>query len=191
MLPLWISEIMLQQTRVRAVLPYYQRFWHASNARRARGPAGHRAALVAGLGYYSRAPTCIAPQKKSWTAWREFPDASRSIALPDRPLHGSAVLSIAYGEPHAVLGRNVARCWRAWRHSEICGAERWRELAAAANALLPRKPPPCGPLKRTGISDMELGRRCDGAGRSARVPWCAVPSPCLESRCACRAAPQA
>src|SRR5579863_10175466 len=54
---IWISEIMLQQTRVAAVIPYYQRFLehYPDAAALANAPEPEVLALWSGLGYYSRA----------------------------------------------------------------------------------------------------------------------------------------
>ncbi len=140
----WISEIMLQQTRVAAVVPYYRRFL-------ARFPtvgalAGARPDAVlrhwAGLGYYSRARTLHrAAQEIDARHAGEFPKRLEdALALPGIGHYtAAAVLSIAYGEPHAVLDGNVARVLA--RLGAIRGdlrrPKRWRELMAAADALLP------------------------------------------------------
>ena len=54
---IWLSEILLQQTRVETVVPYYERFVRAfpSVAALARAPLGRVLRLWAGLGYYTRA----------------------------------------------------------------------------------------------------------------------------------------
>src|ERR1700728_2794689 len=54
---IWISEIMLQQTRVAAVIPYYERFLASFPTAKelARAPEAKVLAMWSGLGYYSRA----------------------------------------------------------------------------------------------------------------------------------------
>jgi len=140
----WISEIMLQQTRVAAVLPYYQRFLARFPALDALARARLDAVLRswAGLGYYSRARNLHRAAKEiAARHGGEFPRRmEEALALPGiGPYTAAAVLSIAYGEPHAVLDGNVARVLA--RLGAIRGdlrrPKRWRELAAAANALLP------------------------------------------------------
>ena len=66
---IWVSEIMLQQTRVQAVVPYYERF--LSGSRRSSSslaPASTRCIkLWEGLGYYSRARNLHRrPRRRSW-----------------------------------------------------------------------------------------------------------------------------
>ena len=142
----WVSEIMLQQTRVAAVLPYYRRFLARfptiDALARARLDAVLRA--WAGLGYYSRARNLHRAAKQIvGRHGGEFPRRIEdALALPGIGHYtAAAVLSIAYGEPHAVLDGNVARVVA--RLGAIRGdlrrPKRWRELAAAANALLPKE----------------------------------------------------
>ena len=143
----WISEIMLQQTRVAAVVPYYRRFLE-------RFPtvgdlAGARTDAVlrhwAGLGYYSRARNLHRAAKEIVARHRgEFPRLLEdALALPGIGRYtAAAVLSIAYGAPHAVLDGNVARVLA--RLGAIRGdlrrPRRWRALSAAADALLAATP---------------------------------------------------
>jgi A/G-specific adenine glycosylase len=110
----WVSEIMLQQTRVDTVRSYYRRFLEAFPTVEALAAADRDAVLKLweGLGYYSRARYLHeAAQQvvdehdgevpRSWDALREL----KGIG----PYTAAAVLSIAYGEPHAVLDGNVIR----------------------------------------------------------------------------------
>ncbi len=106
---IWISEIMLQQTRVAAVIPYYERFLRAfpDAAALAAAEEVQVLALWSGLGYYSRARNL----QKAARAIREFPMDYESI----RELAGvgdytaAAVASIAFGLPHAAIDGNVKR----------------------------------------------------------------------------------
>ena len=140
----WISEIMLQQTRVAAVLPYYRRFLArfptVDTLARARRETVLRS--WAGLGYYSRARNLHRAAKEIVARHGgEFPRrVDDALALPGiGDYTAAAVLSIAYGEPHAVLDGNVARVLA--RLGAIRGdlrrPKRWRALTAAANGLLP------------------------------------------------------
>src|ERR1700690_4253511 len=109
---IWISEIMLQQTRVAAVIPYYERFLALFPDALALGSAPEQELLAAwaGLGYYSRARNL----QKAARAILEFPSFPRDYAAL-RALPGvgdytaAAVASIAFGMPHAVLDGNVMR----------------------------------------------------------------------------------
>lgn len=140
---IWISEIMLQQTRVAAVLPYYRRFLDCFPTLDALARARPEAVLRAwaGLGYYGRARNLHRAAKEIVTRHGgEFPRRiDEALALPGIGHYtAAAVLSIAYGEPHAVLDGNVARVLA--RLGAIRGdlrrPKRWRALAALANGLL-------------------------------------------------------
>ena len=140
----WISEIMLQQTRVAAVLPYYRRFLARFPTVDALARARRETVLRswAGLGYYNRARNLHRAAREIVTLHGgEFPQRiDEALALPGiGPYTAAAVLSIAYGEPHAVLDGNVARVLA--RLGAIRGdlrrPKRWRALAALANGLLP------------------------------------------------------
>ncbi|HEV2419453.1 MAG TPA: A/G-specific adenine glycosylase, partial [Terriglobia bacterium] len=110
----WVSEIMLQQTQVATVIPYYERFLRAFPTVEllARAPFERVAALWSGLGYYRRARHLhLAAQKISTDFGGRFPITySEARTLPGVGHYtASAVLSIAYGKPFAVLDGNVAR----------------------------------------------------------------------------------
>jgi A/G-specific adenine glycosylase len=187
----WISEIMLQQTRVAAVLPYYRRFVerfptvHAL----ARAPLDVVLRSWAGLGYYSRARNLHRAAKEiANRRGGEFPRRLEdALALPGIGNYtAAAVLSIAYGEPHAVLDGNVARVLA--RLGAIRGdlrhPKRWRALAALANALLPAQAAPDGSAQAATAGEwnqamMELGATLC----TPRAPQCA---PCPIARW-CRA----
>src|SRR5271169_5202832 len=88
---IWISEIMLQQTRVAAVIPYYERFLTAfpSVATLAAAPEARVLTMWSGLGYYSRARNLqkaarqMATQAGQTNVAGEFPRDYESIrALP-------------------------------------------------------------------------------------------------------------
>ncbi|MGD2075956.1 MAG: A/G-specific adenine glycosylase [Gammaproteobacteria bacterium] len=110
----WISEIMLQQTQVRTVVPYYQRFMQAFPEVLALAAAPLDAVLHhwSGLGYYARARNLhrAAQQIRDLHGGR-FPDAMDAVSrLPGvgRSTAG-AVLSLALGQRHAILDGNVKR----------------------------------------------------------------------------------
>lgn len=110
----WVSETMLQQTRVDTVVPYYHRFLGRFPAPADLAAARLQDVLKAweGLGYYARARNLhkaagIVVKKHNG----RVPDAKASmLALPGvGPYIGAAVLSIAYGRPLAVVDGNVKR----------------------------------------------------------------------------------
>src|SRR5579871_6365058 len=111
---IWLSEIMLQQTRVAAVIPYYERFLNRfpTVAALAEAPEEEVLRLWAGLGYYSRARN-LQQAARAIVANHSgvFPsDLDAALDLPGIGSYTSAaILSIAYGKKHAVLDGNVAR----------------------------------------------------------------------------------
>jgi A/G-specific adenine glycosylase len=142
---IWLSEIMLQQTRVAAVIPYYQRFLQAFPDVRALARAGTDRVLAkwAGLGYYSRARNLQRAAKEIVSRHAgDFPrEYEAALALPGIGRYtAAAVLSIAYDTPHAVLDGNVARVLA--RMGAVRGDLRapslWRKLEATAQDLLAR-----------------------------------------------------
>ncbi|MEE8176580.1 MAG: hypothetical protein V3T65_01135, partial [Acidobacteriota bacterium] len=105
---IWVSEIMLQQTRVQAVVPFYERFVRLFPDVQALAAADEQRLLAcwSGLGYYSRARNL---QKAAQMIVREyggsFPiDSQTALRLPGVGEYtAAAVLSIAYGVPLPVL----------------------------------------------------------------------------------------
>jgi A/G-specific adenine glycosylase len=139
---IWLSEIMLQQTRVAAALGYYERFLSRFPTVETLAAARLEEVLRlwAGLGYYSRARNLHrAAQEIVARHGGEFPRAwDAAIALPGVGKYtAAAILSIAYDAPHAVLDGNVARVLA--RLDAVRGdprdPHRWRALAARAEHL--------------------------------------------------------
>jgi len=145
---IWLSEIMLQQTRVAAVIPYYQRLLEAFPNVQALARAKTERVLArwAGLGYYSRARNLQRAAKEIVAGHSShFPrDYDAALALPGIGRYtAAAVLSIAYDEPHAVLDGNVARVLAriGALRSDLRAPDTWRKLEAAAQDLLARNAP--------------------------------------------------
>jgi A/G-specific adenine glycosylase len=109
---IWVSEIMLQQTRVAAVLPYYQRFVERFPDVRALASASEPELLGhwAGLGYYYRARN-MQQAARLMQERGSFPATYQEIR--DLPGVGdytaAAISSIAFDLPHAALDGNVLR----------------------------------------------------------------------------------
>jgi len=110
----WISEVMLQQTQVATVIPYYQRFLDRfpSVQALAAAPADEVMHLWTGLGYYARARNLQACAKvlvsehggqfpESLEAVMELPGIGRSTA--------GAILALSRGARHPILDGNVKR----------------------------------------------------------------------------------
>lgn len=145
---IWIAEVMLQQTRIAAVIPYYDRFL-------ARFPtveslAGARLPEVlqywSGLGYYSRARNLRAAAKEIVARHAaKFPRTlDRALALPGIGHYtAAAVLSIAYDVPLAALDGNVARVLARMGgvRGDLREPRRWQRLKNMADTLLARDTP--------------------------------------------------
>lgn len=113
---IWLSEIMLQQTRVETVKAYYERFLvHFPDIRTlAHGDEEEVLKCWEGLGYYSRARNMQkAARKIEEDFGGEFPDSLDGIrSLPGiGPYSAGAVASIAFGIPEPAVDGNVLRVW--------------------------------------------------------------------------------
>jgi A/G-specific adenine glycosylase len=140
---IWISEIMLQQTRVAAVLPYYERFLERFPTIPALAAAPEEEVLThwSGLGYYSRARNLqSAAQRIVADHGGEFPsDHADVLALPGiGPYTSAAILSMAFNAPHAVLDGNVARVVARLDavRGDLRETKTWSALQRSADALL-------------------------------------------------------
>ncbi|MGH8446294.1 MAG: A/G-specific adenine glycosylase, partial [Solimonas sp.] len=137
----WLSEIMLQQTQVATVIPYFARFLERFPDLRnlAAAPQDDVLALWAGLGYYARARNLHrCAQALVAEHGGEFPRNIEAVAeLPGigRSTAG-AILAQAHGDRHAILDGNVRRVLA--RHAAIPGwpgqptvqKQLWREAEA-------------------------------------------------------------
>jgi A/G-specific adenine glycosylase len=138
----WLSEIMLQQTRVAAVIGHYEEFLRRFPAVEKLAAAREASVLAAwsGLGYYRRARMLHAAAK---VVVRElggkFPDTAEGLrALPGIGRYtAAAIASIAFGEPVAVVDGNVERVLQRVSGQRLAGEELWQ----AAEDLLDRKRP--------------------------------------------------
>jgi A/G-specific adenine glycosylase len=145
---IWLSEVMLQQTRVAAVIPYYERFLAHFPDVQALANAQEEEVLRywAGLGYYSRARNLrkaarqIVAQHDS-----KFP-ISRGEALELAGIGEytvAAILSIAYNKKLAVLDGNVARVLArvGALRGDLRSNGRWRRLQELADRLMAQQAP--------------------------------------------------
>ncbi len=111
---IWVSEIMLQQTRVVAVIEYYRQFLARFPDVHSLAKANEADVLAAwsGLGYYRRARSMhAAAQKIVRDLDGEFPASAAGLSeLPGIGRYtAAAIASIAFGEPVAVVDGNVER----------------------------------------------------------------------------------
>ena len=143
---IWVSEIMLQQTQVQTVIPYFKRFMHSFATVEALASAAQDDVLHhwSGLGYYARARNLHRAAKMIVSehggvfpadidAVTELPGIGRSTA--------GAILSLAHDQRHPILDGNVKRVLA--RHATVDG---WpgktavlRELWALADKLTPHE----------------------------------------------------
>ncbi|MDR1204033.1 MAG: A/G-specific adenine glycosylase [Peptococcaceae bacterium] len=110
----WVSEIMLQQTQVKTVVPYYERFMAAfpSVHDLARAPQEKVLKAWEGLGYYSRAKNLQKAAGEICAQYRgQIPsDPDALLALPGiGPYTANAVLSISFGVSAPAVDGNVRR----------------------------------------------------------------------------------
>ena len=110
----WVSEIMLQQTRVSAVIPYFERFLSAYPTVEALADAREAQLLKLweGLGYYSRARNLQKAAKIiAHTYHGQFPQTYEALmALPGiGDYTAGAILSIAFHQPIPAVDGNVLR----------------------------------------------------------------------------------
>ncbi|MGA3317409.1 MAG: A/G-specific adenine glycosylase [Candidatus Korobacteraceae bacterium] len=180
----WVSEIMLQQTRVAAVVDHYARFLQKFPTVQTLAAAREASVLAvwSGLGYYHRArrmhqaAKLIARQRRgifprTAEEWRELPGIGRYTS--------AAIASIAFGEAVAVVDGNVARVLE-----RMFGAAEGREAAwQRVAALLDRERP--GDFNE---AMMELGATVC-TPRAPQCPMCPLHDWCM-SRGANPAPPQ-
>ncbi len=167
---IWVSEIMLQQTQVKTVLPYWSRWMRAlpTVARLARARSERIHKLWEGLGYYARVRNM---QKAAHIILRkhagQFPNVFEEIlALPGvGPYTAGALASIAFNQPRPILDGNVTRvltrCFgvKGDPRQRDTNARLWqlaRELVQGAAEFAEE------PLDETGKGSVRASRRLHG-----------------------------
>jgi A/G-specific adenine glycosylase len=137
---IWVSEIMLQQTRVNAVLEYYRRFLRRFPTVKALALARESSVLAAwsGLGYYRRARRMHAAAKQIVKVG-SFPRTAEQLRkLPGVGRYtAAAVASIAFGEPDAVVDGNVERVLARVSGKQLAGESMWTEANRLLDTLRP------------------------------------------------------
>jgi A/G-specific adenine glycosylase len=138
----WLSEIMLQQTRVNAVADHYQRFLRRFPTIQKLASARESTVLAAwsGLGYYRRARMLHAAAKQIVKQYAgKFPETVEALrALPGIGRYtAAAVASIAFNQPVAVVDGNVERVLQRVYGKNLTLEVLW----GAAEALLGRERP--------------------------------------------------
>jgi len=184
---IWVSEIMLQQTRAQAVIPYYEKFLERFPTATALARAAEQDVLAcwSGLGYYSRARNLQKAARltggalpRDYQAIRDLPGVGDYTA--------AAIASIAFGLPYAVLDGNVMRVIarvtnddsdtgaprtrarfqqiaQQWLDSESPGAFNQALMELGATICLPRAP-------RCLLCPLVSCCEARGAGRETQLP---------------------
>jgi len=167
---IWLSEVMLQQTQVRAVIPYYERFLARYPTVKALAAASEDEVLQlwSGLGYYARGRNL---HKAAVEICRNgFPSTAETIAqLPGIGRSTAAAIAVfAYGERAAILDGNVKRVLS--RRYGVIDKDLW----PLAQRLLPKRD-----LETYTQGLMDLG-----ATVCKRVPECGTCP--VKARCVAR-----
>lgn len=145
---IWVSEVMLQQTQVATVVPYYTQFLKQFKDLKSLAGANSQKVLKAweGLGYYARARNLhratgivlrehggVIPRR--WDEFRRLPGVGDYIA--------AAVLSLAFGKPYSVVDGNVKRVLARLLliKEPVNNASSAKKFKALADPLLDQKNP--------------------------------------------------
>ena len=189
---IWLSEIMLQQTRVAAVLDHYRIFLKRFPNVQTLAAAKEDAVLAAwsGLGYYSRARRLHQCAKELVHEHRgRFPQTAEMLqALPGIGRYtAAAIASIAFAEPVAVVDGNVERVLQrligievigiklttpqTWQHAQTLlansrpGDFNQAMMELGATVCLPRQPRcPICPLRKWCVGAITMERRAPSPG---------------------------
>ncbi len=144
----WLSEIMLQQTRTESVVPYYERFLARFPTVADLAGAEEEDVLRCwqGLGYYTRARNLHKAAKTVMSAYGgQFPRTAEALrVLPGiGPYTAAAIASIAFDEPVPAMDGNLIRVFsrRTDEAEDASRPETVRRLAAEARQLMPEDRP--------------------------------------------------
>ncbi|MEI9865724.1 MAG: A/G-specific adenine glycosylase [Limisphaerales bacterium] len=161
---IWVSEIMLQQTQVKTVIPFWERWMHElpTIEAAANAPSAKIHKLWEGLGYYTRVRNLqkaaqVIVEKHAGKFPENFDDV---LALPGIGRYtAGAICSIAFNQPKPLLDGNVirvftrifgiaenpkekitnARLWQLADELVTCANERWGETTGELDSQLPSK----------------------------------------------------
>ncbi len=183
----WISEIMLQQTRIEAVLPYYRRFLEALPDIKALAEVPEDALLKLweGLGYYSRARNL---QKAARLVMEDYggvlpADYDRLQALPGIGTYtAGAIASMAYGIPVPAVDGNVMRVLARLTadSTDVLSTAGKRLFTELARQLVPSDQP-----GRFNQALMELGERVCLPNATPNCTVCPLADMCEAHRLGC------
>lgn len=178
---IWVSEVMLQQTQVNTVIPYYNAFLDLFPDVKALAEADLQDVLKAweGLGYYSRARNLKRAAESvmekhdgfvpgAWNVFRELPGVGDYIS--------SAVLSIAFGLPFAAVDGNVKRVLSRFHGLDSPVNENGSHpvFYRAANEMLDRKNPGLHNQAMMELGAMICKPKTPGCSNCPFAPRCAA-----------------
>lgn len=181
----WISEIMLQQTRIEAALPYYQRFIEVLPNVQALAeiPQEELLKLWEGLGYYSRAKNL---QKAAQIIVREYAgqlpsDYTALLSLPGVGAYtAGAIASIAYDISVPAVDGNVMRVLARLTNDnvDVLSTEGKKHFTELAKSLVPDQQ--AGAFNQ---ALMELGEKVCLPNAAPRCSACPLLNACEGARC--------
>ena len=177
----WVSEIMLQQTRVAAVLGYYARFLAVFPTVEVLAETDEELLmkLWEGLGYYSRARN-LQKAAKEITVLGGFPDTYDGLlALPGvGDYTASAIAAAAFGRREPAVDGNVLRVMTRLTdcHDDISDPKTKRAVRAALAEVMPEEP---ADIRIFNQAMMELGATVCGPNTAPRCDDCPVSGLCL------------
>lgn len=178
---IWVSEIMLQQTRVAAVLGYYARFLEAFPTVEALAEADEECLLKLweGLGYYSRARN-LQKAARCIAEGGAFPDTYEDLLkLPGiGDYTASAIAAAAFGRPEPAVDGNVLRVVTRLTdcHDDIADQRTKRAIRAALVGAMPSE---AGDIRIFNQAMMELGATLCGPNTAPQCGDCPVRALCL------------
>lgn len=176
----WVSEIMLQQTRVDTVIPYFNRFisWFPTLDDFAEADEEKILKVWEGLGYYSRVRNLHSAVKEVKESYNSIvPDCPEEISKLKGvgPYTAGAILSIAYGKPEPAVDGNVMRVLSRilLLHDDIAKAKSRKTFEVAVRELIAHDNPAA-----FNQALMELGALICTPGKPACL-LCPVQNHCL------------
>ena len=194
---IWISEIMLQQTRVAAVLEHYEVFLKRFPNLKSLAGASESAVLAvwSGLGYYLRARRMRECAQKIVGEYRGcFPQTAASLQLlPGIGRYtAAAIASIAFAEPIAVVDGNVERVLQRLAGTRLASEDLWQRAQSQLSSSRPGdsnqsmmelgavvctpRQPKCGacPVQEWCATKGDLPRISAKPSQSRKEVWCTL-----------------
>ncbi|MBR3289207.1 MAG: A/G-specific adenine glycosylase [Clostridia bacterium] len=183
----WVSEIMLQQTRIETALPYFERFMQTFPTVQALADADEERLfkLWEGLGYYSRARNLQKAAKQTMERYGGELPASYDDLLSLSGIGeytAGAIASIAYGLPVPAVDGNVLRVFARLTacDGDVLAPAVRKELRGVVEAVLPAETP--GAFNE---AVMELGETVCLPGAAVRCEQCPLTEVCEANKRGC------